>query len=219
MTEQFTKHATADTRRLVFFILKKFAKIGLRWTAYLSLGIIAWILLDPLPPAFMWVVILSMLGSMSIHTILHRNGVTSGFAKQACRFVFFLSIPMLFVFGGNRFAIWSVSDEPAAAVQIPAAQPVQQGVVAMEEYTVLKKLHEEGFKDPKKARKTVKKFFKKHLQKFKEMDSSAKLIFLVLGIILLVFILVLLFLYVFVNETTSGCLEVSGGADSSCCME
>ncbi len=218
MNATTTNRGASDTKRLIFFLLKKFAKIGLRWAAWLSLGVIAWILMPPLPPAFMWTLVLCMLGAMSIHTILHRKGVAAGFAKQACRFVFFLSIPMLFVFAGNRIAVWGASEEAENPAQGPAFN-VRQGVVPMEEYVELKKLQKEGIKDPKMTKKTVKKFFRKHLKKFKEMDSTAKVVFIVLGVILLVFIFTALFFYLLVAETSDSCLEASSSSDSSCCME
>lgn len=215
-----TKSGVSGTNRLLLFLLKKIARITFRWSIYLLLGIITWLLFDPLPASFAWFVVASMLGSMSIHTILHRKGVTAGVAKQASRYVFFLSFPMLFVFAGNRVAVWGASEAPVSMSQMPSTQLVRQGVVPSEEYLLFKKIQKEHFKGPKKSKKGLRKTFRKYLLEFKEMDKATRTILIIFGVILLLIILFLMLIVYSVAETADSCAGGSNSSnDTSCCME
>ena len=184
--------------------------IAIRWGLFVFLGLLSWVLFDPLPPAFMWFVILMMMGSMSVHTVLHRTKGASLLVKQACRYAFFLSFPMLFVFAGNRMAVWSVAGE--TALQINKVDiPYVQSAIATEDYLLLKALQEEQFKDPTKAKKGFKKLLGKQLAKAKEMDKATRVILIVLGAILLLVIIFLVAIIVSVNQSANSCL----GEDNS----
>ncbi len=184
--------------------------MALRWILCLCLGLITWVLFDPLPPAFFWVVIVTMLGSMSLHSILHQKRNASGWAKQAARFAFFLSFPMLFIFAGNRLAVWSVTDANTAQI-IVSGIPSVQGVIASEEYLLFKDLQKEGFKDLIKSKKGFKKILGKKLAKFKEVDKTARILLIVLGVVLLLVIIFLIAIFVSINQSVDSCL----GSDTS----
>lgn len=215
MNPSTTPAASSETRLLLLLIARRFSRIFLRWSIALLLGITAWVLFDPLPPLFFWGVLVTMLGAMSLHTVLHQKSRESSWMKQACRYAFFLSFPMLFVFGGNRLAMWCAADASDVPQITSPGIPSMQGVVASEEYLMLKALQKEQFKDPVKAQKGLKKFVGKQLQKAKQMDGATRALFIILGIILLIVIIVLIAVLVGLNQAANSC---AGGNDNEGCI-
>ena len=220
MKQPNTHTSYSETQLVVLYLAKKMGLLALRWFFYLSMGVLAWVLFDPLPPIFFWLVLVTILGAMSIHSVLHHRSRTSSLAKQVCRYAFFLSFPLLFLFIGNRMAVWAVSDQ-TAAINNQADIQKAQGAIATEEYLLLKEIQKEGIKDPTKAKKKLKKIFGKQLKKFKEMDKNTRIILIILGVVLLLIIVFLIAVVYAVNDSVNGCLEFSGSSNSSsesCCM-
>ena len=220
MNQPATQPALSETQLVLLYLAKKLSRIALRWILCLSIGVLAWVLFDPLPAGFLWFVIIAMLGSMSIHTVLHRKPGASPLAKLACRYAFFLSFPLLFIFAGNRFAVWSVSADTVSTLSSTGA-PNLQGVVPSEEYLIFKELKKEGFKDPVKTKKGFRKIIGNQLARLKEMDKGARIALIIIGAILLLVVLFLIWLVYAVNDSTDSCLDASTGgssSDTSCCM-
>lgn len=186
---------------------------ALRWTLYFSLGVIAWLLFDPLPPLFLWCVIFLMMGSMSFHTVLHQRDRTPDWKKQTCRFIFFLSIPLLFTFAGNRFAVWSVAEASSGQHWQPVL-PQANGAIATEEYLLYKELRHGKITDPVKTKKGLKTLIGKGLKKLKEMDDGVKVLLIFLAIILLIVILILVWLLISLSNAAEGC--AGGTSDDGC---
>lgn len=207
MNQPNTKSIPSETSLVIRLLAKKLGTIFLRWTLGLTLGLITWVLFDALPPVFCWFIILTMLASMSIHTVLHRKENAPLWAKQACRYAFFLSIPMLFVFAGNRLAVWSVADVAGTSVITTPISNVE-GAIPSADYLLFKELQKEHFKDSVKTKKGFKKILSNQLTKAKEMDKATKVILIVLGVILL---LVIILIFALISGIQEGFNCLAGG--------
>ncbi len=200
---------------LSFLITRTFKRIA-RWSLYLFAGILSWILFDQLPEAFIWTTIFTMLASMSIHAAFHQSVSGPDWLKQSCRFAFFLSFPVVFIFAGNRFASWSTTEEFSQMIidESPSVT-VKYGEVASEEYLLLKEYSKKGIQDPAKFKKSLKKHFGKQIKKWKSADKTARVLIIVLAVILLLVILLIVALLLQVRSATNTCL---GGEDDSGCL-
>lgn len=206
MNRLTTAFQLSETQRLLLYLTKKMGVIGIRSVLCLCLGVISWLLFDNLNPAFFWVAIVMMMGSMSIHTVLHQKNKARTWAKQACRFAFFLSFPMLFVFAGNRLSNWSVTEYSGTQVANDEGVISVQGVIASEEYLMLKDLQKDGFKDLKKSKTGFKALLGKHLAKAKQMDKATRTLLIILGAILLLVIILFIAILVAISESADSCL-------------
>ena len=214
--ENNVRQAILPARTNTRFWLKKLFRLSMRLGLYVFTGMVAWVAFDPLPPDFLWGSIFTLLSAMSLHTVLFRRPGSSAIAKLACRYAFFFSIPMLFVFAGNRAAVWATNVADTAQLTTKTNIDVAQGVLPAEEYQMLKDLKKTGIKDPGKVKKGFKSLLGKHLKKAKEMDKATRTLFIILGFVLLLVVLVLVALLVGVNQTVNSCGGNDNDDDDGC---